>query len=97
MPYVKADELLPPELLREVQKYVQGSLLYIPRHADSKLGWGARSGARELFDRRNEAIREARARGARIDDHAEEYHISVDGIRKVLAANVQGAAGEKAG
>ena len=84
MPYLRGDESLPPELLREVQKYVQGAVLYIPRHLPEKLGWGRRNGARELLDRRDEAIRAARAGGSSIDDLAEEYGLSVDAIRKVL-------------
>lgn len=85
MPYLNADELLPPELLREVQTYVQGTLVYIPREGGGKrLCWGARSGARERLDKRNAAIREAKAAGRRIEDLAEEYCLSPGGIRKVL-------------
>jgi len=84
MPYLRGDENLPPELLREVQKYVQGAVLYIPRHSDERLGWGRRNGAREALDRRDEAIRAARASGSSIDDLAEEYGVSIDAIRKVL-------------
>jgi Mor family transcriptional regulator len=84
MAYINADSLFPPELLQEVQKYVQGSLVYIPRPEDQKLSWGAKSGARELFDRRNAAIKAAKAHGKRIDDLADEYGLSSDGIRKVL-------------
>jgi phage terminase small subunit len=85
MSYLNADELLPPELLRKVQSYVQGSLVYIPREGGEKrLGWGTRSGARESLDRRNAAIREAKAMGRRIDDLAEEYGLSPGGIRKIL-------------
>jgi hypothetical protein len=84
MSYLNADELLPPELLKEVQAYIQGSLVYIPRQGVKRLGWGARSGARDSFDRRNSAIREAKARGRRIDDLALEYGLSPGGIRKIL-------------
>jgi hypothetical protein len=85
MSYLNADELLPPELLRAVQAYIQGSLVYIPRGGGEKrLGWGMRSGARESLDRRNRAIREAKLRGRRIDELAEEYGLSPGGIRKVL-------------
>jgi hypothetical protein len=91
MPYMKANELLPPDLLREVQKYVQGSLMYIPRAAESRLGWGEVSGARENFDRRNAAIRCAKASGKRIDDLAEEFGLSSDGIRKILYGSGSGA------
>jgi hypothetical protein len=84
MSYLNAYELLPPELLKEVQSYVQGALVYVPRQGERRLYWGERSGAREAFDRRNAAIREAKARGRRIDDLADEYGLTPGGIRKVL-------------
>ncbi len=37
MSYLKVEEALPPELLREIQKYVQGSLVYIPRPDNQRL------------------------------------------------------------
>jgi hypothetical protein len=84
MSYLNADELLPPELLSQVQSYVQGSLIYIPCQSEKRLQWGERSGARESFDRRNAAIRAAKAEGKRIDDLADEYGLSPGGIRKIL-------------
>jgi len=84
MPYANADELLPPELLREVQKYVEGCLLYIPRSASERLRWGSQSGARAALDSRNEAIRSAKASGLTIDELADAYGLSSDGIRKIL-------------
>ncbi|HCM26124.1 MAG: hypothetical protein A2Z99_09310 [Treponema sp. GWB1_62_6] len=84
MSYINADSLLPPELLQEIQKYVQGSLVYIPRPLDLKLGWGLKNGTREMLDRRNADIRAAKAAGRRIEDLADEYGLSPDGIRKVL-------------
>ncbi len=82
--YINADGLLPPDLLREIQKYVQGSLVYIPRHPDKHLGWGAKNGARDNLDKRNDAIRAAKSEGKRIDDLADSYGMSPDGIRKIL-------------
>lgn len=88
MSYINADELLPPELLRKVQSYVQGSLVYIPREdGEKRRSWGARSGARESFDRRNAEIRAAKAQGKKIDDLADEYGLSPGGIRKILYCN----------
>ena len=31
MSYVNAEEVLPEDLIREIQKYVDGKVLYIPR------------------------------------------------------------------
>lgn len=84
MAYLKGEEALPPELLLEVQKYVQGSLLYIPRPERERVGWGRRNGTRAALDLRDEAIREARARGASIEELADCHGVSTDAIRKVL-------------
>lgn len=84
MSYINADALLPPDLLREIQKYVQGSLVYIPRPRERRLGWGLKNGTREALDRRNAAIRARKAAGCGIEELADEYGLSPDGIRKVL-------------
>ena len=84
MPYLKGEEALPPELLAEIQNYVQGSLVYIPRRGPERLGWGRRNGARELLDRRDAAIREAVDRGVGLDELADEYALSTDAIRKIV-------------
>jgi Mor family transcriptional regulator len=88
MSYINADELLPPELLQELQSYIQGSLIYIPREdGEKRLEWGSRSGARESFDKRNAEIRAAKAQGRKIDELADEYGLSPGGIRKILYGN----------
>lgn len=84
MAYLKADDILPPELLRSLQEYVQGAALYIPRSSPDRQGWGQRNGARAMIDARNEAIREAKAEGASLEELADRHSISVDAIRKVL-------------
>jgi len=86
MSYINADRLLPPELLREIQKYVQGSLVYIPRQPELHLGWGLKNGARAQLDRRNASIRAEKSRGKGVEELADSYGISPDGIRKVLYA-----------
>ena len=40
MKYENAKDLLPPELLTQVQKYVSGKLMYVPIAEEAK-GWGA--------------------------------------------------------
>lgn len=84
MPYLNADGVLPPELLSEIQKYVQGALVYVPRQSAERLGWGHKNGTRAELDKRNMAIRAAKAGGRSIDDLADEYCLSADGIRKIL-------------
>jgi len=85
--YVKAEEILPQELLDEIQKYVQGALVYIPRPRKSRLGWGYKNGTRAFLDNRNTAIRQAKSAGRTIEDLANEYNLSPDGIKKILYAS----------
>jgi len=81
--YKNAQEVLPDKLLRELQKYVSGETLYIPK-AEERKSWGESSGARSYYKQRNAEIREKYANGARIADLAEEYGLSEDSIRKIV-------------
>ena len=56
MKYKNAQDILPDRLLKELQQYVSGETLYIPRR-QSRKSWGETSGAREYYKKRNEEIR----------------------------------------
>ena len=45
MRYIRADEILPPELLEAVQKYIDGQLIYIP--SKEKQEWGSVTASRK--------------------------------------------------
>ena len=49
--------IIPDHLLEELQKYVSGETVYIPRSQEKKR-WGAVSGARTYYQERNERIRD---------------------------------------
>ena len=83
MKYRKASEILPDELLREVQKYIEGEALYIPKGKVRKK-WGEVSGGRTFFLQRNEEIRHKFFHKASIEDLAEEYNLSYETIRKIV-------------
>lgn len=83
MKYKNAQDVLPDSLLKELQKYVSGETLYVP-NAEGKKPWGAASGARSYYRRRNSEIRQRHAQGSTIDELAEEYSLSTDSIRKIL-------------
>ena len=83
MKYRKASDVLPDDLLREVQKYVNGEALYFPKHKERKK-WGENSGARSFYRDRNQAIQEQFRAGESIDSLSKAYHLSVETIRKIL-------------
>ena len=84
MPYNNAENLLPPSLLSEVQKYIQGEQIYIPRPGDTRLGWGMKNGTRKMLERRNLKIRAMKGKGMSVDDLADHFHLSEDSIKKIL-------------
>ena len=83
MKYRKADEVLPDALLREVQKYVSGETLYIPRKT-RRQKWGEGSGARDYYRQRNDAIREKHRTGVSAEALSREYGLSPETIRKIV-------------
>lgn len=56
MSYVNADEILPEDLVREIQKYVDGKVLYIPRKDENSLSWGEKNGTKDRLAKRNREI-----------------------------------------
>lgn len=84
MRYQKAEEVLPAELLAEVQKYADGVYLYIPRRADHRQSWGDSTRYREELRQRDESIRLLHREGLGTRALAERFHLSVKTIQRVL-------------
>jgi Mor family transcriptional regulator len=84
MSYIRAESTLPPYLIEEIQKYVEGVQIYIPRKDGEHLGWGEKNGTRDRLRLRNREIRQRRAAGESVASLADSYHLSVDSIRKIL-------------
>ena len=84
MKYTNANKVLPEELITEIQKYVQGETLYIPKLETEYRKWGTSSGGRRMLDRRNDAIRNAFINGSSIHQLAKEYYLSTDTIKKIV-------------
>ncbi len=84
MQYNNAADVLPRRLLRAVQAYAGGKLLYIPADAETKSAWGGRNGARQRYHERNAEIRARRSDGEKLETLADKYGLSEDSIRKIV-------------
>lgn len=84
MNYVKADDVLPEELVYEIQKYVQGRTLYIPKPKAAYKKWGACSGARAYINERNRSIKADFSNGETIEKLTNKYYLSEDTIKKII-------------
>lgn len=83
MKYVNAAEILPENLLRQIQTYIDGDVLYIPK-VSSKLEWGAASGSRLFYRERNEEIQRLYKDGYSIETLAKKYNLAYSTIKKII-------------
>lgn len=82
MKYENASDIIPEKLLKEIQKYAAGKLLYIP--TEDKRAWGEKSGYRDQLQRRNIMIRNKYANGVTVSELADKYFLSLDSIKKII-------------
>lgn len=84
MKYKNASDILPDKLLREIQKYSSGELIYIPKNEDRK-SWGSGSGAQKYYAERNAEIREKYKREKiSIEELSKMYSLSFETVRKII-------------
>ena len=88
MKYQKGEAVLPSHLLQEVQKYVDGSLLYIPK-ASKKVGWGCSNGTKEALKDRNSKIARLFREGQSIGKLSEKFYLSEETIKKIVYGRKQ--------
>lgn len=85
MRYVRAQDILPEELLSQLQQYVDGAYLYVPRAKENRLAWGDRTHSKEETAARNRAIFQDWASGQGVDELAKAYFLTEKTIRKILS------------
>ena len=85
MKYSNAYNILPVDIVRIIQEYVDGEYLYIPRKEEEQKKWGENSGSRDTLKRRNAQIYLKYINGAVILDLAQEYFLSDKSIRRIIS------------
>ena len=73
MSYVNAEDVLPKILVKEIQKYVDGQLIYIPRKNENSLSWGEKNGTKEKMAERNQTIVKNYYSGYNIEELSAAY------------------------
>lgn len=84
MNYKNAASILPASLLEQLQDYVQGDYLYIPKKEDQHKKWGDKTGSRIRISQRNQCIRKDYHSGMSIEKLSNTYFLSVHTIRKIV-------------
>ena len=84
MSYVNATDVLPRFLVEEIQKYVDGQLLYVPRRNENSLSWGEKNGTKEKLAERNQKIVNGYYSGLTIEALSKEYYLSEKRIQGII-------------
>ena len=84
MSYIKAEEILPEVLIREIQEYADGVYIYIPRKPGNRQPWGQKTDYKRELEIRNDSIRGDRAAGFGVSERSRKYNLSEKSIRRIL-------------
>ena len=84
MKSVKAQAVFPRSLLAEIQKYVQGEMVYIPKLPANYEKWGANTDTKSTVALRNENIMQAFKAGTTISELAKVFYLSEETIKKIV-------------
>ena len=82
MSYIKAEDVLPQELIETIQQYVDGKLIYIP--CKEKREWGSTTSAKGFFRERNERIYETYKSGTSLRELSYSFSLSEKSIQRIL-------------
>ena len=84
MSYIKAEEILPEELIRRIQEYADGVYIYIPRKPGTRHARGQETDYKAELKLRNDRIRSDYSAGESVALLSRRYHLSEKSIRRIL-------------
>ena len=82
MSYLRAEDILPKELIDTIQQYISGKTIYIP--SKEKRLWGSGTDTRQTLSRRNREIFENFHNGVSVKALAEAYSLSEKSIQRII-------------
>jgi len=85
MNYAKAQDVLPEEIVKIIQEYVDGKYLYVPRKNENHKTWGEKSGIKNSLKVRNNEIYKKYIDGTTISALTQEYYLSEKSIRRRIS------------
>ncbi len=84
MGYIRAEEILPVEVIELIQQYVDGENIYIPRKSANRHAWGAGTQIKQELLMRNRQIYEDYLAGSKTSELACKYYLSEKSIQRIL-------------
>ena len=92
MRYIRADEILSPELLEALQQYIDGQLIYIPSKEKQK--WGSGTASRKYYCERNRNIFLEWKSGVSTEELSLRFSLSEKSVQRILRQQKAAEGGE---
>ena len=84
MGYIRAEDILPKDVLELVQQYADGRTIYIPRKSDCHKSWGAGTETKKDLMIRNERMYEEYQSGTTIIELSERYFLTEKSVQRII-------------
>ena len=84
MSYIKAEQVLPQNIISIIQQYVDGETIYIPKKDNGRTAWGDKSGAKRELSCRNTSIYQDHLNGSGVSLLAKRYYLSEKTIQRII-------------
>ena len=84
MSYVRAEDVLPEELIEAIQQYISGKSIYIP--CKEKKVWGSQNKTKQYYKKRNDEIYQKHIKRISTRILADEYSLSEKSIQRIIRA-----------
>ncbi len=84
MSYIKAESVLPQNIIEIIQQYIDGENIYIPKKSAGRAGWGEKSGAKKELKQRDVLIYRDYLDGEKVSVIAERNFLSEKSIWRII-------------
>lgn len=84
MCYKKAKGILPENLIKVIQEYIDGEYLYIPRKENLRKSWGENTNIKKEIEERNESIYSDYINGLNTKNLSKKYFLSQKSIQRII-------------
>jgi Mor family transcriptional regulator len=84
MKYEKAQNILPNSIIEQIQKYMDGGYIYIPRKDENKKSWGENTETKKQLNARDKEIFNKYSSGVPVKILSEQYFLTESSIRRII-------------
>ena len=84
MGYIKAWEILPKDIIKQIQQYIDGEVIYIPKLEENRKSWGENTNTKSELANRNKMIYADYLSGISISRLAKKYYLVEKSIQRII-------------